>query len=281
MQIFFSSECLEYKQHAHPENPGRVRSTYEYLQDKFSFKKASMCKEKDLALVHSENLIESVKSGKFFDQDSPRLEKIHDYARLSAGSALHAMEFSWKNKENTFSLMRPPGHHAGKNFLGGFCYFNSIAIAVENIMAKVDKVAIVDIDGHHGNGTQDIFFGRDDVIFISLHQKNAYPMTGFTSEKNCFNFPLDPGTKRKEYMEIFENALRYVKNFNPDLIAVSSGFDTFQKDPLLEIDLEIGTFFEISTSMRKLGKPVCSVLEGGYSPELNRCIRNYLDGLDD
>ncbi len=282
MLIFYSPKCLGYSEDGHPESPRRLGECYEYLKDRFAFHGAKPCDENQLSLAHSKELISKIKSGNFSSTDSPSLKGIFDHARLSAGSAVQAMESAWTKNESTFSLMRPPGHHAGRDFFGGFCYFNNVAVAVKHVLkAFVDKVAIVDIDGHHGNGTQDIFLGNEDVICVSLHQRNAYPMTGFISDRNCYNYPLLPGTKRAEYMDTLEQALEHVKKFKPDIVAVSAGFDTYQEDPLLELGLDAGSYFEIGMAIRKIGKPVCSVLEGGYSSGLPKCVKNFLDGIGD
>jgi acetoin utilization deacetylase AcuC-like enzyme len=281
MHVFYSPVCLGYWQHGHPEKPERIKNTYELLDrsNKFNFHEVDKCSEKDLLDVHSQDLIESVKQEKFFDPDSPALPLIFDHALLSVGSAIKAMEFSLKNNKNTFSLCRPPGHHAGKNFLGGFCYFNSIAIAVEKALKHLDKIAILDIDGHHGNGTQDIFFGRNDVLFISLHERGSFPMSGFVSEKNCINYPLPPGCREKEYMIFLEKALEKVEDFSADALAVSAGFDTYKNDPLLTMNLEIDSYRKIALAINELDIPVFSILEGGYSASLPECIMEFLLGM--
>lgn len=189
------------------------------------------------------------------------------------------MKFSIKNNSNTFSLSRPPGHHAGKNFLGGFCYFNSIAVAVEKAMQHLDKIAILDIDGHHGNGTQDIFLDRKDVLFLSLHERGSFPMSGFVSEKNCINYPLPPGCREKEYMNFLDRALEKIDDFNADAIAVSAGFDTYKNDPLLTMNLDTSSYHRIASAISELDIPVFSILEGGYSEALPECIMEFLIGL--
>jgi len=276
MKIFSSHRCLEYSHKGHPESPKRVKLILKELQG-YEIPEAKPCQDKDLFLCHTKELINKVRQGKFFDADTPSAG-MFDFAKLAAGGAMQAAMHA-VDGENAFSLMRPPGHHAGKNFLGGFCYFNSVAIAVENSLKQLDKVAIIDIDGHHGNGTQDIFMGRKDVLFVSLHQKNAFPVSGFVSEQNCFNYPLPPETEGKNYMKIFLEALRIVENFNPDLIAVSAGFDTYKKDPLLQMAVGIETYFQIGGAIRHLGKPAFAVLEGGYSEDIGKCAYQFLKGL--
>ncbi|MBI2076590.1 MAG: histone deacetylase [Candidatus Aenigmarchaeota archaeon] len=278
MQVFFSHKCLEYKQDGHPESPARVKSIYKHIKDKFDFSEPEPCTDKDLVLCHEKGLINRIRHRDFSGADTPNLPQMFGFAKLSAGSAIEAAQHA-VNGENAFSLSRPPGHHAGKDFLGGFCYFNSIAVAVKKILEKVDKVAIIDIDGHHGNGTQDIMIGNKDVVFVSLHQKNAFPVSGFVSERNCFNYPLVPGTNGREYVKVFDSALENVEKFSPDIIAVSAGFDAYKKDPLLELALDIATYFEIADMISHLGVPVFSVLEGGYSEEIGKCVHEFLKGL--
>lgn len=278
MRIFSSHKCLEYSHEEHPESPKRVKLILKELRG-YEISEAKPCQDKDLLLCHTKELINRVRHGNFHDADTPNPPGMFDFAKFAAGSAMQAALHTVETEENSFSLMRPPGHHAGRNFLGGFCYFNGIAIAVKKALEKVDRVAIVDIDGHHGNGTQDIFLGNKDVLFVSLHQKNAFPVSGFVSEQNCFNYPLMPGTDGKTYMKIFVDALEGIEKFNPDIIAVSAGFDTYKKDPLLQLSLDIGTYFEIGNAIRQLGKPSFAVLEGGYSQDIGLCAKQFLKGL--
>jgi len=281
MHIFYSSDCLNYWQHGHPEKPERLKNTYELLKksSKFNFHPVEQSNEEDLLKVHTEDLIESVRNEKFFDKDSPALSGIFNQSMISISSAISAMKFSLKNNANTFSLSRPPGHHAGKNFLGGFCYFNSIAVAVEKAINHLDKIAILDIDGHHGNGTQDIFFGRKDILFISLHERGSFPMSGFVSEKNCINYPLSQGCREKEYIKFLDIALEKIMDFNADAIAVSAGFDTYRNDPLLTMNLDTGAYHKIASAINELDLPTFSILEGGYSDALPECIMEFLLGL--
>jgi len=186
MKIFYSPKCLGYSQPGHPEAPARARSTYEYLEKKgYEFTAPQPCPDEDILLAHTPELLDSVRSGSFFDPDTPVFPGIFDIAKLAAGSAIDAAMHCLKTGEKAFSLMRPPGHHATRNNPGGFCYFNNIAIASLRAIGKIGKVAVVDFDCHHGNGTEDILLGRKDFLYLSLHQSPLYPGTGLRSRENC------------------------------------------------------------------------------------------------
>lgn len=280
MKIFFSEKCLKYFQMGHPESPARVQSTYRFLKDKgFEFIEPLPCGDDDILLAHSEQLLNEVKSGRFFDLDTPALPNIFEYAKLSAGSAIMSAE-ACLNGENAFSLMRPPGHHATRDTLGGFCYFNNIAIASLKIRLKVKKIAIIDFDCHHGNGTEDIVLSKDGFLYLSLHQSPLYPGTGLISRQNCINYPLPPDTTPDEYLEVFEDGLDKVKDFNPDVIAVSAGFDSYKLDPITNLSLEKETYKGIGRMLSELKRPTFSVLEGGYSKDLPECVYQFLKGLE-
>ncbi len=278
MKIVFTRECLEYDSPGHPESSERVRRVYEFLRKfrGFEFVKPEECERRDLLLVHSERMVETVKSGNFVNFETPPLPNIYHYAKLSVGGATLAMEIALK-EERSFSLMRPPGHHASRDKFEGFCYFNNLAIAVMKALEKVEKVAILDIDCHHGNGTQDIFLGNPRVIYVSLHQYGfVYPGTGKYSEKNCYNYPLPERTEEEEYLEKLEIGLYKISKFDPDLIAVSAGFDTYRDDPLTNMNLEVGTYSKISRMISELEKSRFAVLEGGYSRALPECVYSFL-----
>jgi acetoin utilization deacetylase AcuC-like enzyme len=276
VKIIFSEKCLEYDFPGHPESPRRVQSAYNLLKKKnFKFIEPKPAQEKDLLRAHTKSMIEKVKAGGFLDADTPSSKKMFEYALLSCGAAILAQEIALNN-EPAFSLMRPPGHHATKDSSGGFCYFNNIAVAVHKALESIKRAAIIDIDCHHGNGTQDIFLGDKRVLYISLHQSPFYPGTGLTSENNCLNFPLAAGSGGEEYLNVLKKAVSEAEKFNPQLIAVSAGFDTYKDDPLTNLNLEKTTYAEISKLILSLNKPVFSVLEGGYSAELARCIEQYL-----
>ncbi|MGC9309197.1 MAG: histone deacetylase family protein [Candidatus Nanoarchaeia archaeon] len=277
MKIVYSSKCLEYGKE-HIESPDRVESCYNLLKDKYEFVKSVKIKERDILKVHSKSYLQKLRDGKFQVEDTPAYSNIYEYARLSAGGAVKAMKLALKG-ENSFSLMRPPGHHAG-NHIWGFCYLNNIAIAVKKALEHVEKIGIIDIDCHHGNGTQEIFLGDDRIRYLSLHNFPFFPGTGEAHVGNCYNYPLSFGVGEKEYLEYFKKGLEEIRKFNPDVIAVSAGFDTYNKDPLGNMGLEVESYEKIGKMIKDLGKPVFSILEGGYSEDIDRCVRAYLKGLD-
>lgn len=279
MKILFSKKCLEYKLSGHPESPERVRNSYEYLKDRgYRFFEPEPCCEDDVLAVHTRELVQMVKKGEFFDMDTPALPHIYDHALLAAGAAKGAMESTAKG-EIAFSLIRPPGHHATRSRLGGFCYFNNMAIAITKALENYGKAAIIDIDCHHGNGTEDIFLSDRRVLYVSLHQSPLYPGTGLTSRDNCLNYPLPPNTDANSYLSVLQSALKEVKKFNADIIGVSAGFDTYENDPITNLLLEVDTYRQIGELLKGLNKPLFTVLEGGYDKDIPLCLWNYLEGL--
>ena len=289
MHIVFSSQCLEYGERGHPESPERVYNTYILLKEKgFKFVKPEPCREEDLLLVHSKEFLKRVKEGKLNDPDTPNIPGIYHYAKLSAGGALKAMKLAL-NGDIAFSLMRPPGHHSGRNGVAlnapslGFCYFNNVAIACVKAMTiqEVMRVAIIDIDCHHGNGTQEIFLGNPKVLFVSLHRFGFfYPGTGAKSEGNCLNYPLRWDTTESEYIRKLNLALKEVEKFNPELVAVSTGFDTYRLDPIGGLGLSKEAYTTIGRMIYNLNRRTFLVLEGGYSRDMHECVYNLLVGLE-
>lgn len=281
MRIVFSERCLQYEVPGHPESPKRVERTYRYLLQKgFDFVEPQPLRDEDILRVHSQTLLNGIKDGGFYDPDTPYIPGIYLYAALSAGGAIKAMEIAISG-EFAFSLMRPPGHHATRDRIGGFCYLNNMALAIVKAMDTVDKVAIIDIDCHHGNGTQEIFLGDERVLYVSLHQSPLYPGTGLSSIKNCFNYPLRPGTGEAEYIATLDEALKRVRGFGPDLVGISCGFDTYRADPLTHLGLELDSYLRIGSMLKGLGRPSFGILEGGYSLDLPICILNFLEGWKD
>ena len=217
----------------------------------------------------------------FVNADTPFYENIGDYARASVAAALDALEAA-RAGENVFSLMRPPGHHALRDRAMGFCYLNNIAIAVlEAAATGAKRVAVYDFDVHHGNGTEAILINRPGIAFFSAHMYPFYPGTGAANAgKNCFNYPVTPDAPRETYRAALARALDDLKKFQPDLVAVSAGFDAYVRDPLVQGALVLDDFYWLGQSLRALGVPVFSLLEGGYSRELPELIFAYLKGVE-
>ena len=285
MKIFYSPECLKYAQHGHPESPVRVDATVRFLREKgFDFTGPHPCRDEDILLAHAKDLLQSVNTGSFIDFDTPVFPGIYDIAKLSAGAAVDAAMHCLNHGEKAFSLMRPPGHHATRNHLGGFCYFNNIAIACLKAgkeIGNIGKVAIIDFDCHHGNGTEDIVLGKQDFLYVSLHQSPLYPGTGLKSRDNCLNFPLPADTGPDRYLSVLGEGIKAVEKFNPDLLAISAGFDSYKLDPIAGLSLEQETYAEIGRMLAGLKKPTFAVLEGGYSRDLPECVYQFLSGMED
>ena len=270
MQIIYSPRCLEYGDPGHPESPERIRGAANYLWRKgYFFLEPEPCSEQDLLRVHSSDLVEGVKAENFsFVGDTPRIKDIYHYARLAAGGAILACEMGG------FSLLRPPGHHAGRDFLGGFCYFNNLAIAVEK---SGKDTLIVDIDGHHGNGTQDIFRASRKVSYISMHRM-GYPGTGLTSGRNYSNNMFRWKMGDSAYVENLRAMLQSAPQ--TEQIAVSAGFDAYDADPFASLGLTRRGFFRLGQVLAGQNTPLFCVLEGGYvANQLGPLVHNFLAGL--
>jgi len=275
-KIVFSEKCLGYGQW-HIEGPERVRKAAEILKRLgYEFLEPTPASEDDLLRAHNTDYVWNVKKSLVEDPDTPAYDNIYEFARLSAGGAILAA------KVGGFSIMRPPGHHAGINgaalgaYTRGFCYFNNIAIAVKH---SGKRTLILDIDGHHGNGTQEIFLNDENVTYVSLHRHPNYPGTGAVSEANCLNFPLPPDCGDEEHIRTLDKALSSVDADKFEMVAVSAGFDTHVGD-LASLGLTEKGYREIGKRIGGLAKPTFFVLEGGYQGEsvgkdINTLLKAY------
>jgi acetoin utilization deacetylase AcuC-like enzyme len=285
MKVITDERCTGYRMPGHPERPERISAALKKLREQEELKiiwgKPAKVDDSVLLRAHTADHLERLNQEIDFDGDTPYLPGIPDFARASAGAGLEAMRVA-RAGETVFSLMRPPGHHATQNRAMGFCYLSNMAIAVLEAQATgAKRVAVYDFDVHHGNGTEAVLMNKPNTAFISIHQFPCYPGTGGRNVgDNCFNYPLPPQTLRDDYRHVLESALEHLKEFKPDVVGVSAGFDAYARDPLAEETLEAEDYYWLAQSFRKLGVPVFSLLEGGYSDDLPELIFAYLKGLE-
>lgn len=281
MILLYSDSCLAYKKDGHAESPDRIGAVAKHLKQLgYIFVTPHPCLLEDVLLVHSEAHLRNIETGDYSDPDTPALSGILDHALVAAGSAIQAAGYAMQG-QSAFSLMRPPGHHATQNKAMGFCYFNNVAIAAARYLKTnpTHKVAILDFDCHHGNGTEDIFLGHDKVLYVSLHQRTIFPETGLLSKGNCVNFPLEPDTSDETYLDVLDRACKNILDFKPNVLGVSAGFDAYQGDPLSQMQLDSSTFEKIGRKIKSMQLPVFAVMEGGYSTGLPQCVALFLKGL--
>lgn len=229
--------------------------------------------DEEIGRVHSDAHLDQLRTGRFLSPDNPSYADIETYARLSAGAAIRAARIGG------FSLMRPPGHHASDGRIAGFCYLNNLAIAVRS----TDRATlIIDIDGHHGDGTQAVFQDDPQVAFVSLHSSPNFPGTGLESRGNCHNHPLSFDCGEAVYLETLDRALNALDLSDIEQVAVSAGFDTDERDPLASLGLTIDSYRKVGQRIAQLEVPTFAVLEGGYDPDrLGPDIDAFCQGLSD
>ena len=270
----------------HPEKIDRVTAVidnFKKLDNKnLIWKKPSKFDRSLLEITHNSDYINFVKKSfpkkglSFLDGDTIVSPGSKEATTDAVGSIITAID-GVQNKEfkNAFCAVRPPGHHAEKNKAMGFCIYNNIAVGANYLINKykLNKIAIIDFDVHHGNGTQNIFYDNEKVLYISTHQFPYYPGTGTEQEKgkynNIFNIPLPAGTTSEEYLNAYEFVLKKIVEFRPEFILLSAGFDAHKDDPLAQFQLESKDFYEITKRTLELSKFHCngkvvSILEGGY-----------------
>lgn len=310
----------------HPETTKRAENIYNMLKkypEKFEFHTPKEIPLKAIRSCHSYNLITLYNSAKLipegktffpsvfpkrdqtkadpnnimhagsfcFDSGTPLNSETWKAASLSAASAYEAAKIVIKEKSPvSYSLSRPPGHHASKDLFGGYCYLNNAAIAAKQLCKK-GKVAILDLDFHHGNGTQDIFYKDDSVLFISIHGEpnGHYPFfCGYASETGKgkgegfnLNFPLPADTNGKEFLKVLKNyAIPAIQNFGATYLVISAGFDTYTLDKMGTFNLETEDFHTVGHHLGKIGLPTVVVQEGGYYTKgLGKNVMSFLDGF--
>lgn len=283
--IITDEKCAGYWSEGHPERPARITGTLAFLraQNGLPISRAAPGKVDDAQILraHSPEHLARLDEPEDFDPDTPYCDGIATFARASVAAALDALQAA-RAGENVFCLMRPPGHHATRGRAMGFCYLNNIAVAIlEALATGAKRVAVYDFDVHHGNGTEAILLNQPGAAFFSVHQFPCYPGTGAANVgHNCFNYPVAPGTPREDWRATLDRALEDLKKFRPDLVAVSAGFDAYARDPLADGTLLAEDFHWLGRSLRGLGVPFFSLLEGGYSSDLPELVFAYLKGVE-
>jgi acetoin utilization deacetylase AcuC-like enzyme len=214
-----------------------------------------------------------------FDTATPIVAGTAEAAHAAVDIALTALDRVLDGEPIAYALCRPPGHHAGRSLIGGYCFFNNAAIVAESVLARgAERVAILDVDFHHGNGTQGIFWEREEVLYASLHGDPAgiYPyFSGYAVERGAgagegatVNVPLPPGTDGDAYLAALAEALGAIRDFDPDApLVLSLGFDTYHGDPICNLALQTDDYVRVGSAIASLGLPVVAIQEGGYAIE--------------
>jgi acetoin utilization deacetylase AcuC-like enzyme len=229
-----------------------------------------------------------------FDTATPIVEGTAVAAREAVDIGLTALDFVLDGAPLAYGLCRPPGHHAGRNLIGGYCFFNNAAIVAQSVLARgAERVAILDVDFHHGNGTQQIFWERGDVLYVSLHgdPRGIYPYySGYATERGAadgesatLNLPLPPGTDGDAYLAALADGLDAIRDFDADApLVVSLGFDTYHADPICNLALHTDDYRRIGEAIADLAMPVVALQEGGYAVDaLGANATAFLGGLRD
>lgn len=301
MSIFFNEEFYSHVQDPfHPESAERLRGIVQKLKQHGLWKGVRSSKTgvlEHLRLVHDEDYIDFLRTcGECsLTMDTRVHNETFEIAALSAECAIDAARYSKDEKRPSFALTRPPGHHAGPNYGMGFCYFNNISIAARYLQKNGDKkIAIVDLDVHHGNGTEQVFASDPTVLYISTHQSGIFPGTGRLEfvgkgdgEGFTFNLPLIAGCGDSTFDVAYTDLVRpIVELFKPDAMLVSFGVDNHYRDPLANLSLSSEGHVNQARELIKLAKKICDgrvtfMLEGGYDvPALSEVVAGVIGNME-
>ncbi|MDB2359099.1 histone deacetylase family protein [Candidatus Pelagibacter bacterium] len=286
----------------HPEKIDRVTAVIDNFKKidnkELVWKKPTKFDQSFLINTHSTEYINLVNKSfpenglAFLDGDTVVSPGSKDATKDAVGSIITAIDGVQKKEfKNAFCAVRPPGHHAEKNKAMGFCIYNNVAVGANYLIEKYkyNKVAIIDFDVHHGNGTQNIFYNNEKVLYISTHQYPYYPGSGSEKEKgkfnNILNIPLEAGTTAEEYLNAYEHVLKKLKEFKPEFLLFSAGFDAHIDDPLAQLRLSSEDFYHLTKRTLEISKSICnenvvSILEGGYDLKaLQQSTKRHVDAL--
>ena len=286
----------------HPEKIDRVTAVIDNFKKidnkELIWKKPTKFDQSFLINTHSSEYIELVsksfpKNGlAFLDGDTVVSPGSKEATKDAVGSIITAIDgVQQKEFKNAFCAVRPPGHHAEKDKAMGFCIYNNVAVGANYLIEKYkyNKIAIIDFDVHHGNGTQDIFYNNEKVLYISTHQYPYYPGSGSDKEtgkfNNILNIPLEAGTTAEQFLNAYENVLKKLKEFKPEFLLFSAGFDAHIDDPLAQLRLSSEDFYHLTKRTLEVSKSMCngnvvSILEGGYDLKaLQDSTKRHVDAL--
>ena len=309
LTVYSHTDCLSKDNGLnHPERKERLEtilsSIKEINEPLIEIKEAPLADFDDINLVHPQYFLDDLFSmipdlGLVGVEKEPYADTLlcvnsKDAILRSCGAGIAAANdlIDGTNKR-LFCAVRPPGHHAETTRANGFCFVNNVAVTARYLQTRFNlkKVAIIDFDVHHGNGTQEIFYSDDSVFYGSIHEHPLFPGTGLENETgvgNIFNAPISAGTNSKDFLEIFSNKiLKNVDKFKPEIILISAGFDAHKRDPLASINLESEDYYSLTKSIVEIANRHCngrviSFLEGGYDLlALSECIKAHLKGLSE
>ena len=286
----------------HPEKIDRVTAVIDNFKKidnkELIWKKPSKFDQSFLINTHSSEYIDLVSKSfpenglAFLDGDTVVSPGSKEATKDAVGSIITAIDgVQQKEFKNAFCAVSPPGHHAEKDKAMGFCIYNNVAVGANYLIEKYkyNKVAIIDFDVHHGNGTQDIFYNNEKVLYISTHQYPYYPGSGSEKEtgkfNNILNIPLEAGTTAEQFLNAYENVLKKLKEFKPEFLLFSAGFDAHIDDPLAQLRLSSEDFYHLTKRTLEVSKSMCngnvvSILEGGYDLKaLQDSTKRHVDAL--
>jgi acetoin utilization deacetylase AcuC-like enzyme len=278
----------------HDESSTRLYAACAGIPDGIPIIEPEIAREDDLLRVHTRSHVHMIREFSlhggqhFIDQSTYVNGETFDVASFAAGAAIEVVQRSIDG-EHSFALVRPPGHHAEPDKAMGFCIFNNAAVAAAVALDRVDRVAIIDWDLHHGNGTQKIFYRNDRVLYCSIHQGNIFPHTGWVDEIGAargkgytINAPLRPGSTIADYGFVFEQAfIPALEKFRPDAVIVSAGQDSLSDDPKSGMLLFLGDYGTLTQLLQGATEhPLALVLEGGYGPSHGDAIASIFSALN-